>query len=282
MPSLIEKVVRAASDSSAVLYRPSPKADARIAYGPDQFDFGDLRLPNATGPHPVVVVIHGGFWRSMFGLEHIGHLCAALTSAGVATWSIEYRRLGNPGGGWPGTFLDVARAVNHVRELAQQYPLDLDRVVASGHSAGGHLALWVAALHRIPPGNPLHVPDPLPLRAAISLAGVSDLRLAWELGLSNQVVQQFMGGSPDEYPERYAVASPYELAPLGVRQFLLHGRRDEDVPFEISERYHAEASARGDEVTLIPLPDIGHFELIDPQSRAWPKVLEAVKDLAGL
>src|SRR5436190_1546962 len=98
-----------------------PPADARLRYGPEPLHFGDLRLPKGDGPHPVVVVLHGGFWRAAYGLEHIGHLCAALTGAGMATWSIEYRRIGNPGGGWPGTFQDVALAAKYVRELAPTY-----------------------------------------------------------------------------------------------------------------------------------------------------------------
>ncbi len=121
-----------------------PPADHRIAYGPGQFHFGDLRVPKTRGPHPVAIVIHGGFWRAKYDLDYIGHLCAAFTAAGMTTWNIEYRRLGNTGGGWPGTFEDVVRAADHLEKIARDFALDLYRVITVGHSAGGHLALWLA------------------------------------------------------------------------------------------------------------------------------------------
>src|SRR3954469_3797173 len=155
-----------------LLSAPSPPADLRIAYGPDPLHFGDLRVPTGGGPHPVALVVHGGFWRNRYDLEHIGHLCAALTAEGVATWSIEYRRLGDTGGGWPGTFADVAAAAKYLRTLTPLYDLDLGRVVTMGHSAGGHLALWLAGCGKIAEGDPLHVADPLPLSGVVSLAGV--------------------------------------------------------------------------------------------------------------
>ncbi len=224
----------------------------------------------------MVIGIHGGYWRERYGLDHFERACVALTERGIATWNIEYRRVGNPGGAWPGTFLDVASAANFLRELAPTYDLDLHRVVAVGHSAGGHLALWLAARHRVPEDSAIYTPDPLPLRAAVSLAGVVDLHRAWELGLSNFAVGELLGGSPEQYPERYAAASPYALLPLGLRQTLLHGTEDEDVPLELSERYEAASIAAGDPATLLTLPGAGHFELVDPQSSEWPSVVTAV------
>jgi len=263
-----------------------PQADARIPYGDDPLQFGDLRLPKSKIQNPkskiaVVVVIHGGFWRARYDLEHIGHACAALTSAGYATWSLEYRRIGNPGGAWPGTFHDVGAGVDYLRDLAPQHNLDLDRVVVIGHSAGGHLALWVAGRGRIPAGDRLFSADPLPVRGAVSLAGVADLRRAWELQLSNGVVTEFLGGPPDQVPQRYATASPIELLPLGVPQALVHGTKDENVPYEISERYHAAALEKGDPVELVTLRGAGHFEVIDPKMKEWRKVVEAVSGLLG-
>ncbi|MDE3088703.1 MAG: alpha/beta hydrolase [Chloroflexota bacterium] len=256
----------------------------RIFYGGAPQDFGDLRLPRAAGPLPVVVVIHGGFWRALYDLEYIEPLCDALTDAGVATWNIEYRRLGNPGGGYPGTFHDVASAIDHLREIAPAQGLDLSRVATLGHSAGGHLAVWAAARHRIPNDNPILPRDsaPFALRAAISLAGVVDLNASWTYHLSNQVVEEFVGGAPAEFPERYAVGSPMELLPLGVKQVLVHGTEDENVPFEISRAYHAAALARGDDVTLITLRGAGHFECVDPRSREWSAVKNAVLSSLGL
>jgi len=258
-----------------------PPADERIPYGKGEFQFGDLRLPteartrNPKSKIPVVVVIHGGFWRARYDLEHIGHACAALTSLGFATWSIEYRRIGNEGGGWPGTFLDVAAGTDHLRELAAPYNLDLDRVITLGHSAGGHLALWLEARSRIPEGDPLYTPSPLPVKWAVPLAGVVDLRMAWEKQLSNNVMEEFIG-SPSEYPERYATASPRELMPLGVPHTLVHGTDDENVPYEISSSYYEAAVAAGDSAELVTLGDAGHFEVIDPKSAEWKKVEEAV------
>jgi acetyl esterase/lipase len=249
-----------------------PAADARIPYGPDPLQFGDLRLPAGDGPHPVAVVIHGGFWRAKYDLEHIGHLCAALTSEGIATWSIEYRRLGDEGGGWPNTMLDVGAATDHLREIASEYNLDLDHVITLGHSAGGHLAAWVASRHRIPEESSLYTPSPLPLLAAIALAGVVDLRTGWEMRLSNNVVEDLMLGTPDEVPDRYDAASPIELLPIGIRQILIHGTADPNVPSTLSEIYTARARDLGDNPTYVPLKNVGHFELIDPTSK-WYSVV---------
>lgn len=244
-----------------------PPADARIAYGEAPQQFGDLRLPRGAGLHPVAIVIHGGYWRSAYGLEHIGHLCAALTRAGVATWSLEYRRIGDPGGGWPATGGDVARGADYLRTLAQRYPLDLTHVVAVGHSAGGQLALWLAAQHKTP------------LRGVVSLAGVCDLRRAWELGLSRGAAAELLDGTPQQQPARYRQASPIELVPLGVPERLLHGVKDDVVPIEMSRRFQAAASAAGDDARLIEIPNAGHFDLIDPRAPAWPRVDDAIRQL---
>ncbi len=256
-----------------------PWADARLPYGPDPSHFGDLRLPMGVGPHPVVMVIHGGFWRARYSLAHTGHLCAALTTAGFATWNLEYRRLGDPGGGWPHTLLDVGRGADYLRDVSAHYPLDLTRLLAVGHSAGGHLALWLAARHRLAADNELYLDHPLPLRGVISLAGVSDLISAWLLRLGNGAVGELLGGTPDTLPARYAAASPAELLPLGVPQVLIHGTEDSNVPFSMSQAYTAHAGAAGDHATLIPLPGMGHFEPIDPRSGAWPMVLAAMRQL---
>src|SRR5258706_14084699 len=148
-----------------------PAADVRrIAYGADRWQFGDLRLPAGPGPHPVVITIHGGFWRARYDLDYLRYVAAALSAAGLATWNIEYRRIGNAGGGWPDTFLDVAAAADHVRALATTYPLELGRVVALGHSAGGHLAHWLAGPDRVAPRRPLAAHQPLSPAWAVGLA----------------------------------------------------------------------------------------------------------------
>lgn len=247
----------------------------RLRYGEAPEQVGDLYLPAASGLRPLLIFIHGGYWRARYDLEHADPLCRALAITGFAVWNVEYRRVGNPGGGWPGTFADVLTALSHVRRLALDYPLDLARVTLMGHSAGGHLALWAAAARRIPAGHALCEAKPLPLCRVVALAAVSDLRLAWDWHLSSGAVAELLGGDPQHAPEAYALASPIELLPCGVPQVLLHGDADEAVPYALSQRYHAAARAAGDDCTLITLPNTGHFELIDPHSTAWPQALAA-------
>lgn len=267
----------AANPSRLLLDAAPPKAPHRIAYGVDPQQFGDLWLPHEPGPHPLLVFIHGGYWRARYDLGHAGFLCQAFAQAGIAVWNVEYRRLGNPGGGYPGTFQDVARAIALGSELADRFALNIQRGVAvAGHSAGGHLALWAAGAHRLPLDHPLRAPDPLPLCAAISLGGITDLRRAWEMALSDQVVTELLGGGPDQVPERYAAASPIERLSLGVPQIIMHGTEEEVVPTEFAERYAEAARAAGDDISLLWLPGMGHFDPIDPRSPAWPIVHGAV------
>ena len=268
--------------SRDILELPPPPADERLPDGEDPLQFGDLRLPGGPGPHPLVIFVHGGFWRAEYALDYFGHACAALAAEGIATWNIEYRRIGNPGGAWPGTFLDVANAADHARVLAEDYALDTDRIIAVGHSAGGHLALWLAGRNRIPEGNVLYTDNPLHLRAAISLGGVADLRQAWELGLGEGVARELLGGTPEEYPERFAATSPADLLPLGVRQILIHGELDVPVPYATCRGYAARAAASGDEVTFIGLPDTGHFEIVDPRAALWRHVRDAINEALGI
>lgn len=259
-----------------VLTRRPPPFDDRIAYGDDPSQFGHLRLPPGTGPHPVVVYVHGGCWLTEYDLTHASHACAALTEAGIASWSLEYRRLGDSGGGWPATFNDVARGADHLRKIARAKPLDLTRVVAAGHSAGGHLAMWLAARSRIPAGDPTHTPDPLPLRGVVSIAGAVDLARASQLNVCRGAVDLLMGGPPSSVPQRYASGSPYELLPLGLAQVLVNGGRDTVVPLEIAERYTARATELGDAVDLVLIDDADHFDLIDPLAPAFARVRQAV------
>jgi len=264
-----------------ILDMPPPPADVRLHYGSDPLQFGDLRVPRGPGPHPAAIVIHGGFWRAKYDLEHAGHLCAALTRAGIATWNLEYRRIGNPGGGWPGTFKDVAMGADYLRNIAGKHNLDLHKVISLGHSAGGHLAVWLAARRRIPRGDVLASDSPLALRGAVSLAGVVDLRRAWELRLSDGVVEELMGGPPDKFGERYRTASPIELVPIGVTVRLLHGTEDSVVPIEISNGYQKAASWVRDNARLVVLPGADHFAVINPRSKDWPVVEKNARELLG-
>src|ERR1700693_3029156 len=164
-----------------ILTLPPPPADARLTYGADPNQFGELRVPKSQGPFPVVMNIHGGFWRAKYDLKHAGYLCAAFTAKGLATWNVEYRRVGNPGGGWPGTFEDIANAYRFLPQIASDYDFDATRVMVMGHSAGGQLALCLAG----------HEPT---VKAVISLAGVVDLQRAWEEHLSDDAVVTFLCG----------------------------------------------------------------------------------------
>lgn len=242
----------------------------RIAYGNDPLQFGELRIPAGSneGSHPLAIVIHGGFWRAKYDLSYIVPVCEALTDAGIATWNIEYRRIGNPGGGFPGTLDDVRLATAQVWTIAADHNLDLNRIIAIGHSAGGHLAVWTAA-------------DSKRLSGVISLAGVLDLRRAWELKLSNTVVAEFLGGSPDEVPERYSSASPIEQLPLGISQVLIHGTADASVPLEIGERYARAAKLRGEDAQLVVLEGAGHFEVVDPKAKEFATVMSAARRLTS-
>lgn len=267
--------------SEDILMLPAPPAGARIAYGADPLQFGELRLPDEAGSHPVVMLLHGGYWRARYDLAYFGHAAADLTSHGYATWNLEYRRVGNPGGGWPGMFLDVAAGMDHLRMLAAQYPLDLRHVVVLGHSAGGQLALWLAARPRIGPESPVYTADPLLPKAVISLAGVLDLRQASARHLSNDAAHELLGGPPEQYPDRYAATSPAELLPIGVPAILIHGASDENVPYALSHDYAEHARAAGDAVELVTLPGVGHFEIVDPRAPEWQTVVEAIGRASG-
>ncbi|TLS35987.1 alpha/beta hydrolase family protein [Pseudalkalibacillus caeni] len=256
----------------------------KIFYGENENQFGELRLPEGKGPHPVAVVIHGGFWKAHFGLDLMTDMAEDLTANGFATWNIEYRRVGQEGGAWPGTLTDVALATDYVSTLADTYPLDLTRVITIGHSAGGHLALWLAGRHRIPDKSELHITNnPLPISAVVSLAGVSDLDMMYGVHHfrdklfsldPNNPTAELLKGSPEEHPERYKEASPIELLPLGVQQVLVHGALDINVPIGISDHYHREAQEAGDFVKLVELPDAEHFMIIDTSTEAWAAVRE--------
>ena len=266
-----------------ILERPPPAFDKRVQYGQGPQQFAELRLPDGRGPFPFLFVIHGGFWQSAYDLAHIGHLCTALTSKGIITCNLEYRRLGNSGGGWPGTFQDVTLATDHIMETISSDPrFDVGRTAVIGHSAGGHLALWLASRHRIPKASPLRSAEKYRVPRAVSLAGVCDLRSAWKQRLGNGAVARLMGGTPDQYPDRFDAGSPIELLPNGSRQVLIHGTDDDIVPISQSEKFVEKAEQLGERPTLVKLNGVGHFELIDPASDTWSTVARAVLPLLGL
>ena len=244
-------------DPREVLDRPAPPPDRTVRYGDHPDQVVDLRIPTPIRPeHPPVIFVHGGFWRAAFDRAHAGPLAAGLAARGHAVATVEFRRVGQTGGGWPGTFDDVAAAVSvAITELPDGPP------VLAGHSAGGQLALWYAARA---PGR---------VRAVLALAPVADLALAYRLGLGDGAVGALLGGGPDEVPDRYAAADPARHGPLPVPAVLVHGTEDDRVPVTVSRSY---AAVAGPAVRLVELPGIEHFGLIDPLSPAWAEVLRAL------
>ena len=255
----------------------------RLVYGDEPLQFGDLYVPDQPGPYPVVILIHGGFWRAAYSLSLMEPLAIDLVRRGIAVWNIEYRRVGDPGGGWPGTLQDVARANDYLKTVAESHALDLQRVVAVGHSAGGHLALWSAIQQRVTVEDTVIKSAPsLQLAGVISLAGACDLEHVWQRHLGNDAVVELLGGGPNDVPERYAAASPTAFLPLGIPQVLIHGTLDDRVPLAISRSYVAKATATGDKINLIVVDDADHFVLINPTSVAWSITINQIQQLLSL
>jgi acetyl esterase/lipase len=236
-------------------------ADHRISYGRDDLQFGELRLPETPGPHPVVVFIHGGCWLNQFSLDHVSAISRALANLGHAVWTPEYRRVGDAGGGWPGTFEDIAKSVAALQSIAPKHSLDLSRLILMGHSAGGHLALWLAAQSN------------LLLRGVISLAGICDLPAYEALGNDCAAsLPGLLGGTSQEVPERWTQANPAALLPLRARVSLIHGTRDLIVPLSQSENF-----AKAAECELQVIKGGGHFDLVSPHSSAFEIISRTVR-----
>lgn len=238
---------------------PPVAANHRIAYGDDSNQFLDLYLPAV--PRAIAMTIHGGFWRAKYDLLHASHMCAALSKSGIAVANLEYRRVGNAGGGWPGSYEDVRAGYS---ALCNHFGAGLKYVIV-GHSAGGHLALRLA----------VDEPD---LAGVVALAPVAVLQTAFDLNLSRGAVVEFLGGTPVDIPDMYAAACPSRHTSI-VRRILLHGERDTDVPISISKEF--EVARWGDSVTVrfLELDETGHMDLIDPESRAWSIVQMNIESL---
>jgi acetyl esterase/lipase len=243
-------------------------------YGPHPSQRADLYVPaGGPGPHPVIVLIHGGSWQKRYGKIFTRGLAGDLLRRGYAVWNIEYRRVG-AGGGWPETFADVAAAIDHLAAL-EDGRLDLERVTLIGHSAGGHLALWAAGRANLPSRvRPLRV---------VSLAGVADLAGAYRRWRGG-VVRELMGGSPDEVPERYAAGDPMRLLALQIPTLIVHGVNDETVSIELSRSYAEAARAAGDEVELVEIagPAGSHRAHLDPRGAGWAAVIERLEPAAPI
>jgi acetyl esterase/lipase len=279
--------------SEDVLSRPAPPPDLVIPYGPGPEHVADVRLPRprpggadtaGLRPAPLVVFLHGGFWREAYDRTHTGPLATALAAAGFAVCVPEFRRTGQRGGGWPGTFDDVAAAVDTlpalVRDAVGAHVISDGPVLLGGHSAGGHLALWTASRHRLPPDASWQAPMGQ-VRGVVALAAVSDMVACHALRLGQDAAGALLGGGPGRHPDRYRLADPMQLLPVGSPVRLVHGSDDDRVPCGMSRDYRAHARAAGDDTELDELPGAGHFEVIDPLSAWWPRVRAAFTELAS-
>lgn len=273
-----------------LIKQPTPPANARIAYGKNSLQFGELRLPAGTGPFPVAVLVHGGCWSATLGklpeavtsFELLRPIAAALAQEGIASWNLEYRKLGNEGGGWPGTYLDLGLATDLLRELAPRFHLNVKQVIAIGHSSGGQLAFWLAARGKLPKGSVLHTDTPLQLKGVMSIDGPPDLaadRAIDQSECGGPVVAQFIGGTPAEFPDRYREGSASGLLPIGVKEELLLADKHGEQWIELFKQYVAAAEKAGDSIRMPTMENAGHFDGINPQSPAWKTVMGSVRFL---
>lgn len=261
---------------------PAQAPDRRVTYGADVNQFAELRVPSGEGPHPLVVLVHGGCFKTYASLADLAPVGDVLKARGIATLNVEYRRVDQAGGGWPNTYLDVGHAVDSVPSLAKEHHLDLSRVVIVGHSAGGHLAMWAAARARVPRGSAVYMSNPFAVRGVVDLAGPLDLTAnidGYEALCRDRVITKLMGGPPSSVPDRYAEASPMKLLPFGVPQVVVLGEHEEFVPLRFARAY-AEAGVRaGDRVRLMLIPGVGHFEIASPRAAIWPRIESAIRSL---
>jgi acetyl esterase/lipase len=259
--------------------RPLPAPTQKIAYGPGPLQFGELWLPAGRGPFPVVLMVHGGCWLSgVAKLSIMNYAAEDLRRRGIAVWNIEYRGVDRPGGGYPGTFADVAAGADALTKVAAEHHLELDKVLALGHSAGGHLALWLAARPRLPAASPLRSAQPLPIAAVVSLGGLPDLEPEAAQGVCDEgTIARLVGVPSAARPNVYADTSPAELGAGPEPQVQINGDEDGIAPPAFAHAYAAKM--RGARLTTIVMPATGHVELIAPGTAAWTQVVESLNAL---
>lgn len=244
----------------------------RHQYGPSPDQFGEFQLPADVvigAPPALVVNLHGGFWHATYDLSHARPFCAGLRRNGWATLNLEYRRVGTDGGGWPGTFDDVADGLALVTALAEDGVVDPARVAITGHSAGGHLALWAAATTSVA------------LRGVVAIAAVTDLVAAHEAHLSDRgtATSELLGGTPDEVPDRFRDASPVTHVPLAMPAVLVHGSDDTSVPVWQSRAFVDASTAAGGHARLQLVDGDDHVAILDPRSASFAAVATALADM---
>lgn len=257
--------------------------DARFVYGEDEtLQYADLRIPAQKAPpngYPVIVFVHGGAWQSKWNKQHTEPFVEALTQQGFATWDLEFRRIGHLGGGYPGTFTDIAEGADFLKVAAESYPLNLDQVIAVGHSSGGHLALWLAGRHQLPDSSELFRSNPLPLHGVISIAGVNDLELSYELGNRSDVLTLIGADSLSAGKRRFAETNPARLRPLGIPQTLMLGDQDAPWRLKMTGRYAEQSASAGDLTKVVLVPGANHMDVVDARSGFAEGVIFEVREL---
>lgn len=263
---------------SELLTRSKPMPNATLAYGADATQVVDIWLPALRGPHPTVIMVHGGCWTTEIADRTIMNwISDDLRKRGIAVWNIDYRGVDRPGGGYPGTFNDASAAADLLRANTARYNLDVKRLTAVGHSAGGHIALWLAGRHRLAKASVLRSQRPMPIRTVISLGGLPDLEQAAKppgSGCGMEVIPKISGG-------RYAETSVPRLAPLGVRQVLINGLQDKIIPVAFAADYASAMRSKGDRVVVRMIDQSGHVELIAPETQAWRTAVHEINSALG-
>jgi acetyl esterase/lipase len=258
-----------------LLDRPRPRATYTLPVAGGLA--ADLWLPAGNGPFPVVLMIHGGCWQKHIADRTIMNYAAeALRAQGFAVWNIEYRGIDEVGGGYPGTFLDVANAADALRNVAPRYRLDLNRVAGFGHSAGGHLVAWLAARGKLPQTSPLHSDTPLPLRGIVMAGGLPDLHTAPQ-GCGGNSVPSLIGPQTATHPDIYADTSPADLLPFNIPQVSVNGDGDPVSTPAMAQAYTQRATTAGDHARVIVVPHAGHVEEITPRTPIFAREVEALR-----
>ena len=267
-----------------LLRRPRPDPTQEIKFGRAPTDIADLWLPETAGPHPVVVMIHGGCWQKKTADRTLMNYAAEeLRCTGFAVWNIEYRGVDEDGGGYPGTFLDVAKGADALRDQAAEHSLKTDNIIAFGHSAGGHLASWLAARARLPETSPLTSDNPLPIRHVVNIGGLADLEASapvTQADCLSSIMDKLTGAASDQRPNVFTDTSPAELLPFGATTICINGDRDHIAPPILGKNYAAKARAAGDRATYCEIEDTGHVELIAPGTRAFNQTIAMIKNLS--